>query len=216
MTDLPRRQRRSKQERPPAHRHHVRETAASRHAAKWGECGPHDPDAALLEQAACGTSGPTSGLVGHVSAVAGKSPGHAHVTVRLAPSSRHGSLRRRSRGRASPRSVGEAPDGNHGPHDHGDVAGRVRDRRRAGQRPWMGGTAGVGEHPVGSGDARAGLGAHRSRPRVGGSARVAGHRSWTPAATGGQVGEPTDQRWGEARWVVFNPAQVIQVSEPDR
>ena len=32
----------------------------------------------------------------------------------------------------------------------------------------------------------------------------------------GQVGEPTDHRWGEARWVVFNPAQVIQVSEPDR
>ena len=37
-----------------------------------------------------------------------------------------------------------------------------------------------------------------------------------PATTGGQVGEPTDHRWGEARWVVFNPAQVIQVSEPDR
>jgi hypothetical protein len=33
---------------------------------------------------------------------------------------------------------------------------------------------------------------------------------------GGQVEEPTDHRWGEARWVVFNPAQVIQVSEPDR
>jgi hypothetical protein len=37
-----------------------------------------------------------------------------------------------------------------------------------------------------------------------------------PATAGGQVGEPTDHRWGEARWVVFNPAQVIQVSEPDR
>ena len=32
----------------------------------------------------------------------------------------------------------------------------------------------------------------------------------------GQVREPTGHRWGEARWVVFNPAQVIQVSEPDR
>jgi hypothetical protein len=37
-----------------------------------------------------------------------------------------------------------------------------------------------------------------------------------PATMGGQVGEPTDHGWGEARWVVFNPAQVIQVSEPDR
>jgi hypothetical protein len=36
------------------------------------------------------------------------------------------------------------------------------------------------------------------------------------ATMGGQVGEPTDHRWGEVRWVVFNPAQVIQVSEPDR
>jgi hypothetical protein len=33
---------------------------------------------------------------------------------------------------ASQQSVGEAADGNHGPHDHGNVAGRVRDRRRAG------------------------------------------------------------------------------------
>ena len=32
----------------------------------------------------------------------------------------------------------------------------------------------------------------------------------------GQVREPADHRWGEARWIVFNPAQVIQVSEPDR
>jgi hypothetical protein len=33
---------------------------------------------------------------------------------------------------------------------------------------------------------------------------------------GGQVRDPTDHGWGEARWVAFNPAHVIQVSEPDR
>jgi hypothetical protein len=32
----------------------------------------------------------------------------------------------------------------------------------------------------------------------------------------GQGREPTDHGWGETRWIVFNPAQVIQVSEPDR
>jgi hypothetical protein len=32
----------------------------------------------------------------------------------------------------------------------------------------------------------------------------------------GHVREPADHGWGEARWIVFNPAQVIQVSEPDR
>jgi hypothetical protein len=37
-----------------------------------------------------------------------------------------------------------------------------------------------------------------------------------PATMRGQVREPADHGWGEARWIVFNPAQVIQVSEPDR
>src|SRR3989337_1140829 len=60
------------------------------------------------------------------SAVAGTSPGDAHGTIRLVPSSRRGSLSRGSRGRASPRSVGEAPDGNHGPHDHRRRGWRLR------------------------------------------------------------------------------------------
>jgi hypothetical protein len=37
-----------------------------------------------------------------------------------------------------------------------------------------------------------------------------------PATMRGQVPEQPDHGWGEARWIVFNPAQVIQVSEPDR
>lgn len=37
-----------------------------------------------------------------------------------------------------------------------------------------------------------------------------------PAMMRGQVPEQRDHGWGEARWIVFNPAQVIQVSEPDR
>jgi hypothetical protein len=37
-----------------------------------------------------------------------------------------------------------------------------------------------------------------------------------PATMRGQVPEQPDHDWGEARWIVFNPAQVIQVSEPDR
>jgi hypothetical protein len=32
----------------------------------------------------------------------------------------------------------------------------------------------------------------------------------------GQGREPADHGWAETRWIVFNPAQVIQVSEPDR
>ena len=37
-----------------------------------------------------------------------------------------------------------------------------------------------------------------------------------PATMRGQVPEQPEDCWGEARWIVFNPAQVIQVSEPDR
>jgi hypothetical protein len=37
-----------------------------------------------------------------------------------------------------------------------------------------------------------------------------------PATMRGQVPEQPDHGWGEARWIVFNPAHVIQVSEPDR
>jgi hypothetical protein len=37
-----------------------------------------------------------------------------------------------------------------------------------------------------------------------------------PATMRGQVPEQPDHDWREARWIVFNPAHVIQVSEPDR
>jgi hypothetical protein len=37
-----------------------------------------------------------------------------------------------------------------------------------------------------------------------------------PATMRGQVPEQPDHGRREARWIVFNPAQVIQVSEPDR
>jgi hypothetical protein len=37
-----------------------------------------------------------------------------------------------------------------------------------------------------------------------------------PATMRGPGREPTGHGWGETRWIVFNPAQVIQVSEPDR
>ena len=50
----------------------------------------------------------------------------------------------------------------------------------------------------------------------GGAARQVWENIQSGQAMRGQVREPTDHRWGEARWVVFNPAQVIQVSEPDR
>jgi hypothetical protein len=37
-----------------------------------------------------------------------------------------------------------------------------------------------------------------------------------PATMRGQVPAQPDHDWREARWIVFNPAQVIHVSEPDR
>jgi hypothetical protein len=37
-----------------------------------------------------------------------------------------------------------------------------------------------------------------------------------PATMRGQVPEQPDHGWGEARWIGVNPAQVIEVSEPDR
>ena len=55
---------------------------------------------------------------------------------------------------------------------------------------------------------------------LGGDPGWAARQVWENIQAGqamrGQVREPADHGWGEARWIVFNPAQVIQVSEPDR
>ena len=97
----------------------------------------------------------------------------------------------------------------------GYVAGRVRRRRRARQRPgWA--ARQVWEN-IQAGQAMRGQVWEPTGHDPGWAARHVWENSQAGQATmRGQGREPADHGWGETRWIVFNPAQVIQVSEPDR